>query len=243
MDLDSEIDFFLTSDSDVNASESEEENKTQTNKNKKKYLSVMEATKDIGIFDETNNEPTVFTEACERAYRRINPRDILNLNNVIRSKIQGKPREQLLHKEMNFHNLLLAIKRTFVPAYQIDWMYELINSKQELYETPMMFGKRLEKILQGAIRTYISQLAPVFAQNQIKTMHKNSLRIFLEKLSNERLREELSERKPRSIWEATDIAENIWNKLNFRLCRRLNENNYCPYCRDRDFHYFDCQIE
>lgn len=236
--MDSEIEF-LSSDSNVHVSESGEENKMQTNK---KYLSVMEATKDIGIFDGKNKEPIVFTEACERAYRQINPRDILNLNQVVRSKIQGEPRK-ILRIEKDYHHLLLGIKRLFVPAYQMDWMYELVNLKQELYESPIMFGRRLGVIAEYASRGHLYQHSPVLSQDQIDTRRKDSLRLYLEKLSNERLRQELSETNPKTLLEAIRNAKDIWNNLNFKFSLRTNKNNYCPYCKDRDFHYYDCQIE
>lgn len=242
MDIDSENEFFLASNSDVCTLESDEENKTQTNKNKN-YLSVMEATKNIEIFDGTNKEPTVFTEACERAYRRINPHDIFHLNNVIRSKIQGNAREKLFYKELDLHQLLIEIKYIFAPAYQIDWMYELVNSKQEFYETPIMFGKRLEKIFSYATAACFRQFSPAFVQDPIDDIHRTSLRIFLEKLSNERLRKEILEHNPQSLRNAIEITESIWNILNYRFSIRLNENIYCPYCKDRDFHHYDCQIE
>lgn len=218
----------------------------------KEFLTPEKAAESINSFDGQNMNPLLFIASCENAYDKINPLDIGSLTNLIRSKIVGELNDFLISQtELNFDDLMLKLKLMFKIKSKLEFAEELYKQEQKLYESPMRFGKRLLNLLryleENLHKSKINEDINILNVNLI-FMEQVAISIFIKKIINNEFRITLKEKKPNSMIQAIEFAQQIWNSNNaiyevYPYDLLLFENTNCLYCEDKKLHCHDCPFQ
>lgn len=213
----------------------------------RKFIPLSELEKRISIFNGSNIDPSKFIDQCEAVHRVTHPLHLIELGYIIYSKLYGEARELMNGIIIHYDNIILELKRRYIDPRLLDWMYKFVVIKQEIYENPMQFGRKLQKMVTYAKETYQKTLPRTIANNQLVTVKNTALRTFKTKLADQTLMETLKQVKLSDLEEAINWAENIYTSINRLYLDNpttmwRNENGYCMHCENSEFHYYNCLI-
>ncbi|KAI4485948.1 hypothetical protein M0804_006437 [Polistes exclamans] len=212
-----------------------------------KFIRIEEMEIRIPFFDGTNIEVTRFIDECEAVYRVTHPLNFVKLGYIVHSKIVGEAAAILDQVEINYHCIILELKRRYCDPKLLDWMNEFYVTKQAIYENPMQYCKRLQKMVKYAREMYYKTLPKMIADNQLQTIERTALKMFLTKLYDSELKEKLEEQYIIDLDHALIVTEDVYATMNMLHILNSsdvwrNTNGNCPHCEDSEYHYSDCVI-
>ncbi|KAK2578538.1 hypothetical protein KPH14_012027 [Odynerus spinipes] len=185
------------------------------------YYSVKDAADLVPNFDGQKVNVMKFISAYESAQELLHPQDLPLFAKVIRLKITGEAENFIRYVETpNLEMLTLELKRMYVPRQSLTkWQTELAFIKQNSWETPLEFGRRVQEIETRAKEIITENNTPEIALGMIKGLEHNALNSFVAGLLNPELENEVCNANPETLNQAIDNAITSWEYLKNRHAR------------------------
>ncbi|KAI4499816.1 hypothetical protein M0802_005072 [Mischocyttarus mexicanus] len=226
------------------------------NDNKKKkeikeefFLTVSEAVESIETFDGYNMCPLLFLKSCQEAYSSIHPLDIQGFTIHVRPKIIGEADKMLNKTDLNYEDMILDIVRIFAPEKILCLLKDTVYLKRKLYESPIKYGKRLQKVILFSREVLYSSMNKSDAVREADKLEVAIVKLYINNIENEDLMKELfSANQIRTMIGVVNLAEIAWSLFNSKYIYLLHNfiiNDYkdCLFCGMKKLHFYECPFK